>query len=590
MAYEVVARRWRPLTFDSVVGQKHVTATLANALANDRVAHAFLFTGIRGVGKTTVARLLARALNCTERKGAEPCNECSSCTQILAGSSVDVLEIDGASNRGIDEVRTLIEAAAYRPAGGRYRVYIIDEVHQLTREAFNALLKILEEPPSHVKFVFATTEPHKLPQTVLSRCQRYDFRRLTSDEIVAQLEHITAKDELQVKKDALALLAREADGSMRDAQSLLEQVVAASGGTVGAAEVSEILGIAGTELLVGTVEAILGREPARIVEVMHEVRRSGFDPERFLNDVLELVRHVSIAQAAGAAALGPSAPEAFREAADRLKDKREALDLQRIFTSLLRTGEDLRRGSLPELVLEMGLLKAAMLESVVSASELLQKLESAGGPRGPQGRPAGPPPGGRGGTSRSGSSAAPASRPRPEYRSAGDDARASAAPRDAAGTVREAGGAPAQVRDAREGEGEAADAGAPHHDSAQWEGFLAFVRDEGGFDLYVTLSNCEVVRLELARIELRAMVDGFKRRLDSAETLGRITELARRHFDRDVAVAVAGQAGTTGGLSVHSIEADKRTRLEERALADPLVQTALDVLGGKVGRISRVDE
>jgi DNA polymerase-3 subunit gamma/tau len=481
-------------------------------------------------------------------------------------------------------VRTLIDGAAYRPAGGRYRVYIIDEVHQLTREAFNALLKILEEPPSHVKFIFATTEPHKLPQTVLSRCQRYDFRRLTTDEIVTQLEHIAAKDKLKVNKDALALIAREADGSMRDGQSLLEQVVAATGGKVGATEVSEILGIAGTDLLLTTVESILGREPSRIVEVMREVRRSGFDPERFLNDVLELIRHVTIAQAAGADALGAAVPEVFRAAAERLKDRREALDLQRIFGSLLRTGEDLRRGSMPELVLEMGLLKAAMLELVASASEVLQKLEGMGGGRGqvgPQGRAGSAPAGGRSGGSRPSSAAPPSARS--DYAVPAGESSSDRPVRNAAPALVSA----AEVREAPPQRSEPVQA---HHDSAQWEGFLAFVRDEGGFDLYVTLSNCEVVRFELARIELRAMVDGFKRRLDSSETLGRITELARRHFERDVVVGVEGQSGTTGGLSVHSIEADKRTRLEERALADPLVQTALDVLGGKVGRISRVDD
>jgi hypothetical protein len=303
--------------------------------------------------------------------------------------------------------------------------------------------------------------------------------------------------------------------------------------------------------------------------------------------VLELIRHVSIAQAAGADAVGAAAPEAFREAAARLKDQREALDLHRIFGSLLRTGEDLRRGSLPELVLEMGLLKAAMLESVVSAGELLQKLEGVGGGRGPQGRPAAPQSSGRGQAPRPGGSSTAPPSPRSGNTPSNDEARFGPASNAAVS-------APSQVREppaaARAPEQSEAPAAASSHDSAQWEGFLAFVRDEGGFDLYVTLSNCEVVRLELARIELRAMIDGFKRRLDSSETLGRITDLARRHFERDVVVAVAGQAGATGGLSVHSIEADKRTRLEERALADPLVQTALDVLGGKVGKISRVDE
>jgi DNA polymerase III subunit gamma/tau len=199
MAYEVVARRWRPLTFGSVVGQGHVTQTLANAVKRDRIPHAFLLTGTRGVGKTTIARLLARAINCTNRgESAEPCNECPSCRQNLTGSSLDIIEIDGASNTGVDDVRELIEAAQYRPSSGRFKVYIIDEVHQLSKSAFNALLKTLEEPPSHVKFVMATTEVHKLPATVLSRVQRYDFRRLTDDEIGRQLAKIAEKDGMTI--------------------------------------------------------------------------------------------------------------------------------------------------------------------------------------------------------------------------------------------------------------------------------------------------------------------------------------------------------------------------------------------------------
>jgi DNA polymerase-3 subunit gamma/tau len=311
-SYEVVARRWRPNTFASVVGQRHVTATLANALERDKVAHAFLFTGVRGVGKTTVARLLARALNCKQRKGPEPCNECDSCTAILTGSSVDVIEIDGASNRGIDEVRSLIDSSAYRPAMGPYRIYIIDEVHQLSKDAFNALLKTLEEPPSHVKFIMATTEVHKLPATVLSRCQRYDFRRIGIDEISRQLTHIVKTDQLEVDPDAIALIAREADGSMRDAQSLLEQVVAAAGGKVGAAEAAELLGVAGVGMVAECVEAILRSDPKTIVKIAHDLRTGGYDPERFVIEVLDLLRHITVAAAAGVSAIEEEHGESAR--------------------------------------------------------------------------------------------------------------------------------------------------------------------------------------------------------------------------------------------------------------------------------------
>ena len=599
MAYEVVARRWRPLTFDSVVGQKHVTATLASAIEQKRVAHAFLFTGIRGVGKTTVARLLARALNCSDRKGSEPCNACGSCTQILAGASVDVLEIDGASNRGIDEVRALIDAAAYRPAASPYRIYIIDEVHQLSRDAFNALLKILEEPPSHVKFVFATTEAHKIPQTVLSRCQRYDFRRLSADEIAKQLALVVKKDKLEVSKDALALLAREADGSMRDAQSLLEQVVAATGGNVDAAKVSEVLGIAGTELVVTCLEAILAREPGRVVEVMTEVRDGGYDAERFLNEVMELLRHTTVARAAGTGALGDAVPEVAREAVGRLKDMRDPLDLQRIFGSLLRTGEDVRRASLPEMVLEMGLLKAAFLDDVASVAEVLARLErSDGGGRTSSGsqdrQPAAR--GESGGSRTSGSSTRTAEHRSEPARST--DARAttqataaSSAPSTPASTP--IASTTTTIDEPPSPAHASTDPNADPSEAGRWEGFLQFVRDEAGFDLYVTLSNCELVRFETERIELRAMLDSFRRRLESSDTLKRLRELANQHFGHAVDVGLAGSGtarGGNGGLSAHSIEADRTTKLEERALSDPLVQTAVTVLGGKVGKISRIDD
>src|SRR5437667_3966159 len=226
MTYQVLARRLRPQRFADVVGQDHVTRTLQAAIAAGRVAHAFLFSGPRGVGKTTTARLLAKALNCERGPTPEPCNQCSHCEEITAGTSIDVLEIDGASNRGIDEIRQIIENVRYQPAQCRFKIYVIDEVHQVTKDAFNALLKTLEVPPPSVKFILATTEPHRLPETILSRCQRFDFRRISLRKIVERLADIANTEGLKITNGALVLLAREADGSMRDAQSLLEQVLA----------------------------------------------------------------------------------------------------------------------------------------------------------------------------------------------------------------------------------------------------------------------------------------------------------------------------------------------------------------------------
>jgi DNA polymerase-3 subunit gamma/tau len=481
MSYQVVARRWRPLTFASVIGQEHVTSTLANAIERDRVAHAFLFTGIRGVGKTTVARLLARALNCEARKGAEPCNECASCKQSLSGASLDVLEIDGASNGLVEQMRDLIEGVAYRPAGGRYRVYIIDEVHQVSAHGFNALLKTLEEPPPHVKFVMATTDVQKVPATVLSRCQRYDFRRLSVADIRKQLTEIVERDGLKVSGEALALIAREADGSMRDAQSLLEQVAGATDGVADAREAARVLGVAEIGLVTGTVRAVLTGDHKRVVEICAEIRQAGSDEPRFLLDVLDLLREVTIVSSAGVEALLPGGADAYREAAVALKDARSPLDLHRIFSSLLRTVEDLRRGGMPDLVLEMGLLKAASLESVLSASELLASLEGSAAP--------------------SAVTSSVPSRPaakKPDLQTAAESPVAAPAPASAT----------------------------PDTPEAAWAEFLQTLGPKAGLTVCTTLSNCEMLSLTPTSITLRP-ISASRRALEDPEELSRDRRLPR---------------------------------------------------------------
>jgi len=264
MSYLVLARKWRPQTFDEIVGQEHIARTLSNALRSGKVAHAFLFTGLRGVGKTTAARILAKALNCEKGPTPTPCNACVNCQEITAGNAVDVLEIDGASNTGVDDVREIIENVRYQPAKSRFKIYIIDEVHMLSTSAFNALLKTLEEPPPHVKFIFATTDPHKVPHTIHSRCQRYDFKRIPLRLIADRLAHITRSEGVTISDRVLFLIAREGEGSMRDAQSLLDQVIAFAGKTVRDEDVGTALGLADRKVLYAVAEAIVERNPATL--------------------------------------------------------------------------------------------------------------------------------------------------------------------------------------------------------------------------------------------------------------------------------------------------------------------------------------
>jgi len=269
-SYLVLARKWRPQLFEEVVGQQHITQTLQNAISQKRVAHAFLFTGARGVGKTSTARILAKALNCEKGPQINPCDQCTNCQEVTHGNSMDVIEIDGASNRGIDEIRELKENVRYTPAKSRYKIYIIDEVHMLTKEAFNALLKTLEEPPPHIIFIFATTEPHKIPATILSRCQRYDFKRIPFREVIGSLKRIVEEEKIQISQRGLLSIAQESEGSLRDAQSLLDQVIAYAGKNIRDEDIAEVLGLIDRKILNDTIEAIANRDVERCMEVIED--------------------------------------------------------------------------------------------------------------------------------------------------------------------------------------------------------------------------------------------------------------------------------------------------------------------------------
>jgi DNA polymerase-3 subunit gamma/tau len=376
MVYQVLARKWRPQTFEEVVGQEPITRTLQNALAAGRVAHAFLFSGPRGVGKTSVARILAKALNCVSGPTPHPDNTCQLCREITNGSSLDVLEIDGASNRGIDEVRDLREKIKYLPTQGKYRVYIIDEVHMLTKEAFNALLKTLEEPPAHAIFILATTEVHKVPVTILSRCQRYDFRRIPTGVIQAQLAKLAQQEGWHLDPEGLALVARAAEGSLRDAQGFLDQVVTFGGDGVSAPEIARILGVTDRQALLGALKAIIERHGPDLLNLIEELYNQGQDLGRFYQDLVLYARHLLVAGLHPEARHLAAVADTEWDELTRLARRTPAVHLHNLLSVLLQGEEELKRAAQPRLALEVLLLRVIHLEPVLPLVDWLARLDA----------------------------------------------------------------------------------------------------------------------------------------------------------------------------------------------------------------------
>ncbi len=377
MSYLVLARKCRPQTFDEILGQEAVVKTIKNAIGQDRLAHAFLFSGPRGVGKTSLARVLAKALNCMSFDGptTTPCGTCSACRDIAAGSSVDVLEIDGASNRGIDNIRELRETVRYLPASYRTKVYIIDEVHMLTTESFNALLKTLEEPPSHVVFMFATTEPHKVPATILSRCQRYDFHRVGMSVLVDNLRSICEREGIELPEGALRVIAREAEGGVRDSLSLLDQVAGFGAKGLTEEDVLKILGVVDRTLVAGLARATLGRDPASVIELLASSGDSGRDAKRLAREMLRFFRNLVVVKLT-------RDPERLIDASDQeLEDMRSLAEehsietVERLFDRLARFEDEVSSAGSPGLLLEMTLVKMATLPPLAPLADLIARLE-----------------------------------------------------------------------------------------------------------------------------------------------------------------------------------------------------------------------
>jgi DNA polymerase-3 subunit gamma/tau len=607
--YEVLARRSRPQLFGQVVGQDHVTQTLANAVDGGRLGHAFVFSGMRGVGKTTTARILAKALNCVEGPTSTPCNVCEHCVEITEGRSLDVFEVDAASQTGIDATRELLETVKYQPAAGRYRVYIIDEAHGLSRQAVDAFLKTLEEPPPHAKFILATTAPQKLTSTILSRCQRYDFRSVSVVEVIGALAAMVEGEGKTADDAALGILARESGGSLRDATSLLEQVLAYASGHLDPASVHAALGIPDREAMRAVVAALQARDAATVLGVVDDLVGQGADLARFAVDLLEELRHLTVLKvASGAALVDLTAPEIA--ALEEMAESIPADDLQRWFRILLRGQEELARTAVPRLVLEMALVEMATLAEMVPVDQLVARLESLAAGGGGQAGGAGGNGGSRASAAASGASGAAAGRSPAADRAAtsapgkgagggapagsgsgrgtGPSATAGAASRPTAPAANGNGAGP--VAGVRRGEtatssgasrspasaaGPAgqASAPAPSPEQPRWKGIVDGLQKEKA-SRFFRLSYSRL--LEVAEGELRVGVTGQ----DAVTALS--TPDVREDIERAIAAAFGKDLRFSPVVLEESGAVPKVADLEKEARQDPLVKLGLELLDGKI--------
>jgi len=558
--YLVLARKYRPQQFADLVGQEHVTTTLRSAIASGRVAHAFLFTGIRGVGKTTAARLLAKALNCENaaQPTADPCDRCSNCQEIRESRSVDVAEIDGASNRGIDSIRELTENVRYLPIKSRFRVYIIDEAHMVTREGFNALLKTLEEPPPRVKFIFATTAVDKFPETIVSRCQRYDFKRIPIARIRGELERIATKEGIRLTEPTLYAIAREGQGSLRDAESLLERLMAFPGEAIDDARVGEILGIADRKTLFDVVDAVLARDPKRALEILDRVYESGRDLERLSRDLLEHWRNLVVVKLGADDSVLAEVPTEERGEYQRQCENRDIGDLQRLFRIARLGDEELARSSVPRMVLEMTLVRLATTEPLLPIDEVLARLDEIerGLTRGPAAssvRPA--------------AVSAPAPPPAPA---------ASASPSSTSpASVAAGNGESSATRSPSVSAVNAAPAGGSTSDG-RWPELVEFVQQRK-LGLYLSLSHARWLRGGAGTVVLGVAREKFRNELASKSTLAQLEELVSEFYGvltRVRVEAVAEEAETVTPL----------TSIPE-VLEHPKVKAAVEILGGEVREV-----
>ncbi len=554
MSYQVLARKWRPQLFDDLVGQEHVSQTLKNAITSDRVHHAFLFTGARGVGKTSAARIFAKALNCQDGSTTNPCGVCPSCIEITESRGIDVLEIDGASNTGVDDIRELRENIRYLPSQSRYKIFIIDEVHMLSINAFNALLKTLEEPPDHAKFIFATTEPHKIPITILSRCQRFDFKKIGLAPLQARLRYIVEQENITVADTGLEIIARSAGGSMRDALSTLDQVIAFCGDQIGDDELQGLLGLVSRALLLATIKAVLERNPGELLALVHKVDEHGHSFRQFCQQLVELVRGLVVIKVVEQPGDLIDAGETELNELRSLAATPSLDELQRLLVNLIGTEADLAVSNYPRLTMEMVLVKLAELPAAIDVATLVQRLLALeqqladGLPAAPVRAPV-----------KAAAPAPPADIPLPEE------------PKTVVVEVPVVGTS----------------------GDRNWFGLVEFVKARRKHGISSLLEQSSLLLLELPRVRIGMPVRYFG--LVDNEKRQTIQALAAEYFGADVNIEIEKIGnGDKAPPSLHEEraqqESDRQKKLRENAIEHPLVKSAVEIFGGKITTVKPIDK
>src|SRR5215467_11702733 len=621
MTYQVIARKYRPQTFRDLVGQEHVTGTLENAIRTKRVAHAYIFSGARGVGKTTTARILAKALNCVKGPTPVPCNECDSCRDITAGNSLDVIEIDAASNRGIDQIRELRDMVRYAPAAARTKVVILDETHMLTDEASNALLKTLEEPPERVIFVMATTQPEDLVDTIRSRSQHFHFRALTFNEIAGRIQEIAKKENLKIDDGAVGVIARMAEGSLRDALSFLEQARAYCGDTIEDKAARELFGVVPEEALNELVDAIATGSAERALALVHTFQKEGRNLQHFCREAIRHIRNLLIARVCGADSDLIAATPDQRPALERAAAQFSEEDLTRFFQILLQTDDDLRRKPDPRVHLEMGLLRLINAARLAPLEELLAEAGGANGRTGggptvrsaASNRAGGPFPSGTASVSATGSAARSAT----GFGFAGSIVSASTAVSE---SVRQAADSGEQARTvsaerAPSANAPSAAAAAPAKERDEAAAPATTINRESKRPPAVTGMSAEqmteiknaiqtqqrfigellehAARWELEGSELRIYFppekSNFAELLEGRETLEKMRDSSSKVLGRSVRVCARLESGATKDENASRVAAstqEMRAQFEN----DPLVKSMLQRFGGRISEVRRRTE